>query len=339
MRIRWRGLELPSRLIPDADTATPTYAKFVAEPFERGFGVTIGNSLRRILLSSLEGSAVTRIKVQGVQHEFTTIPGVVEDITDIVLNIKSLIVKNHSPEPKTLRIDRHQRGVVNGADIICDDSIEIINKDLVLATMTDDVPLLIELTVENGRGYVPATDHYQRNPEVGVIPVDAIYSPVTRVRYKIEETRVGQRTNYDKLILEIWTNGTIGPEMALVEAAKILRKHLNPFIIYREPGPELPPDGGLRGMAEQTGYSPIDLELEEKLGRSLAELNLSVRATNCLESEGINSVRDLVTRTEDQLLQVRNFGETTLQEVRDRLGAIGLRLGMRLPTSQASRGS
>jgi DNA-directed RNA polymerase subunit alpha len=333
MRIRWRGLELPSRLIPDIDTATSTYARFVAEPFERGFGVTIGNSLRRILLSSLEGSAVTRLKIQGVQHEFTNIPGIVEDVTDIVLNIKSLVVKNYSAEPRTLRIEQSTRGVITGANIITDGQVEVLNKNLVIATMTDDVPFLMELAVENGRGYVPATEHYQKNPEVGVLPVDAIFSPVTRVRYKIEDTRVGQRTNYDKLTMEIWTNGTISPEMALVEAAKILRKHLNPFVTYREPGPEMPPDFGLQGMAEQTGHTPIDLELEEKLTRSLAELNLSVRATNCLESEGINSVRDLVARTEEQLLQVRNFGETTLQEVRDRLQAIGLRLGMKLPQS------
>lgn len=339
MRIRWRGLELPSRLTVDKESASPTFGRFIAEPFERGFGVTVGNSLRRILLSSLEGSAVTKIKLQGVQHEFSTIPGVVEDVTDIVLNIKSLVVKNHSSDQKTLRIDRRQRGVVTGADIIHDDQIEIINRDLIIATMTDDVPFSMELTVNNGRGYIPATEHYDREPEVGVIPVDAIYSPVLRVRHKIEETRVGQRTNYDKLTLEIWTNGTLSPEMALVEAAKIMRKHLNPFITYREPGPEIPPDTGLRGMMEATGYSPVDLELEEKLGRSLAELNLSVRATNCLEGEGINTVRDLVVRTEDQLLQVRNFGETTLQEVRERLGAINLRLGMRIPAGSAGSGS
>ncbi len=197
--------------------------------------------------------------------------------------------------------------------------------------MTDDVPLHLELTVENGRGYVPATEHYDAMPELGVIPLDAAFSPVERVRYKVEDTRVGQRTNYDKLTLEIWTNGTISPEMALVEAAKILRKHLNPFITYREPGPEMPPTSGLKGMLEATGYSPIDLELEEKLNRSLAELNLSVRATNCLESEGINTVRDLVRRSEDELLQVRNFGETTLTEVAERLGSFGLRLGMKIP--------
>ena len=333
MRIRWRGLELPSRVSLEPGGATTTYGRFGVEPFERGFGVTIGNSLRRILLSSLEGSAITRVKIQGVQHEFTTIPGVVEDVTDICLNLKSVIVKNHSVTAKTLRIEKHERGVVTGADIIADDQIEIINKDLVIATMTDDVPLNLELTVMNGRGYVPAAEHYDRDPEVGVIPLDAIFSPVTRVRYRIEDTRVGQRTNYDKLILEIWTDGTVTPEMALVEAAKILRKHLNPFISYREPGPELPPEAGLKGMLDQTGYAPVDLELEEKLEMSLAELNLSVRATNCLESEGINTVRDLVTKNEDALLQVRNFGETTLSEVIERLHEIGLRLGMRIPQS------
>jgi len=336
MRIRWRGLELPSRVIPERETMTSTYGMFVAEPFERGFGSTIGNSLRRILLSSLEGSAVTQVKIQGIQHEFTTIPGVVEDVTDVCLNLKSLVVKNSSASSKTLRIERHERGVVTGADVITDDQIEVINKDLVIATMTDDVPLSLELIVENGRGYVPATERNEIEPEVGVIPLDASFSPVTRVRYNIEETRVGQRTNYDKLILEIWTNGTVSPEMALIEASKILRKHLNPFITYREPGPELPPDGGLRGMLEATGYSPVDLELEEKLNQSLAELNLSVRATNCLESEGINTVRDLVSKSEDQLLHVRNFGETTLVEVRERLGIISLRLGMKVPHSPSS---
>lgn len=332
MRIRWRGLELPSRVTLERETSTTTYGKFVVEPFERGFGHTIGNSLRRILLASLEGSSVTRVKIQGVQHEFSTIPGVVEDVTDICLNVKSIVVKNYSPSPKSIRIERHERGVVTGADIIADEQVEVFNKDLVIATMTDDVPLFLEMTVENGRGYVPISERGEEQ-EVGVIPLDALYSPVTRVRYKVEETRVGQRTNYDRLTLEIWTNGTVSPEMALVEAAKILRKHLNPFVVYREPGQESAPEGGLRNMLESTGYAPVDLELEEKLSRSLAELNLSVRATNCLESEGINTVRDLVVKSEDQLLQVRNFGETTLQEVKDRLTSIGLRLAMRLPQS------
>lgn len=335
MRIRWRGLELPSKVAPDLDVASPTYGKFTVEPFERGFGATIGNSLRRILLSSLEGAALTKVKIQGVQHEFTTIPGVVEDVTDVVLNLKSLVIKNKTGETKTLRIERHERGVVTGADVITDESVEVINRDLVIATMTDDVPLVMELTARTRRGYVPATEQTDLEPEIGVIPLDALFSPVVRVRYKIEDTRVGQRTNYDKLVLEIWTDGTITPEMALVEAAKILRKHLNPFVTYREPGPEMPPDANLKKMMEATGYAPVDTELEEKLNQSLAELNLSVRATNCLESEGINTVRDLVSRSEDQLLQVRNFGETTLTEVRERLDVINLRLGMRVPTGSA----
>lgn len=337
MRIRWRGLELPSRVSPERDNLTNTYGKFVIEPFERGFGATVGNSLRRILLSSLEGSAITKVKIQGVQHEFTTIPGVIEDVTEICLNIKSLVVKNYSSSTKVIRIEKHERGVVTGADVITDDQVEVFNKDLVIATMTDDVPLFLEMHVENGRGYVPALESSDGEQEVGVIPLDAIYSPITRVRYKIEDTRVGQRTNYDRLTMEIWTDGTVSPEMALVEAAKILRKHLNPIITYREPGPETSPDGGLRNMLEATGYAPVDLELEEKLNQSLAELNLSVRATNCLESEGINTVRDLVLQSDDQLLQVRNFGETTLSEVKERLGAIGLRLGMKLPQSMQQR--
>jgi DNA-directed RNA polymerase subunit alpha len=336
MRIRWRGFELPSRVVPEQDSLTSTYGRFLVEPFERGFGHTIGNSLRRILLSSLEGAAITQARVQGVKHEFTAIPGIVEDATEICLNLKSVVLKHHGSGPKTVRIDKHERGVVTAGDIICDDQIEIVNRDLVIATMTDDVPFSIELSVETGRGYVPAIERYNDGVEPGVIPLDASFSPVVRVRHRVEETRVGQRTNYDRLILEIWTNGTVSPEMSLVESAKIMRKHLNAFISYREPGPEVAPEGGLKGMMEATGYAPIDLELEEKLGQSLAELNLSVRATNCLESEGINTVRDLVSRSEDQLLQVRNFGETTLVEVREQLGLIGLRLGMKVP--QQNRG-
>ena len=336
MRIRWRGLELPSRVVPDQETLTDTYGLFIAEPFERGFGTTIGNSLRRILLSSLEGSAVTEARIRGVQHEFTTIPGVVEDVTDICLNFKSLIVDNQNPTTRTIRIEKESAGVVTGGDVETDGQVEVINTDLVLATLTDDVPFHVELTVENGRGYMPADDRGELEPEIGVIPLDATFSPVVRVRYKIEETRVGQRTNYDRLLLEIWTNGVVTPEMALIEASKILRKHLNPFITYREPGPEVPPDKALQGMSDEIGYGPIDLELEETLNKSLAELNLSVRATNCLESEGITTVRDLVGRSEDELLTVRNFGGTTLVEVRERLDTLGLRMGMKVANSTPS---
>src|SRR5579872_5371856 len=330
MRIRWRGLELPNRVNSDRSTLSDTYGKFVAEPFERGFGVTVGNSLRRILLSSLEGSAVTSVKIQGVQHEISTIPGVVEDVTDIILNIKSLVVKNASEEPKIIRIDRHERGVVTAANIIAEEAVQIINPEHIIATLTDDVPFVVEMTVENGRGYRMAEENVPQEREIGVIPLDSSFSPVVRVKYEIEDTRVGQRTNYDKLVMEIWTNGTVSPQMALVEGAKILRKHLNPFIQYAEPGPEI---GMEDRAAAEAGGEHVDHELERKLNMSLAELELSVRATNCLESEGITTVRDLVIRTDEELLEVRNFGETTLKEVKQKLQERGMHLGMKLPAS------
>lgn len=330
MHIRWRGLELPSLITCDHKTLTSTYGKFVAEPFERGFGATIGNGLRRILLSSLEGSSITQIKVHGAQHEFTTLPGVVEDMTDIVLNVKSLVVKNHSESTKVVRIERNTKGVVTGADVQTDDTVEVINKSHVIATLTDDVPFVMEMVIENGRGYVPSTEHSPNVQEIGIIPVDAVYSPVVRVRYEVEETRVGQKTNYDRLTLEIWTNGSIHPEMALVESAKILRKHLNPFVQYTEIGARVHATGRAVGGASS------DMALESKLNMSLAELKLSVRATNCLESENIHTVRDLVRRNEDQLLEVRNFGETTLNEVQDKLSELGLRLGMRVPAAASA---
>jgi len=330
MRIRWRGLELPSQVTCDKSSLTPTYGKFTAEPFERGFGASIGNSLRRIMLSSLEGSAVTRVQLHGAQHEFATLPGVVEDVTDIVLNVKSLVVRNHSQSTRVLRVEKNERGVVTGADVQSDDAVDVLNKDHVLATLTDDVPFALEMVVENGRGYQPASEQIDQIQEIGVIPVDAAFSPVVRVRYEVEETRVGQKTNYDKLTMEVWTDGSIGPEMALVESAKILRKHLNPFVQYSELGSKI------HAEARAGGSGGIDPAVEAKLAMSLAELNLSVRATNCLESENIRTVRDLVTCSEDRLLEVRNFGETTLNEVREKLADFGLRLGMRVPPAPAS---
>jgi DNA-directed RNA polymerase subunit alpha len=334
MRVRWRGLELPSKISADRDTLTESYGKFMVEPFERGFGTTIGNSLRRVLLAALEGSAITRAKIAGVQHEFSTIPGIVEDVTDIVLNLKSLVVKSHSEEPKTIKIDRSNAGLVTAADIIHDESVEIINPDHVIATMTSDVHFQIEMTVENGRGYVTAID-FDKEHEIGVVPLDAVFSPVTRVAYRTDEARIGQRTNYDRLVLEIWTNGTVTPEMALVEAAKILRKHLNPFVNYSEPGPEVPMDD--LPAEFQLPRDTSDPELESKLNMSLAELELSVRATNCLESEGITTVRELVSRDDERLLTVRNFGETTLREVKDKLKKYNLHLGMKLPDHLAKK--
>jgi DNA-directed RNA polymerase subunit alpha len=331
MRVRWRGLELPSRVQTDRATLTDTYGKFHAEPFERGFGMTIGNSLRRILLSSLEGSAITKIKIHDVQHEISTITGVVEDVTDIILNVKSLVVKNLSDQPKVIRIQKHEAGPVRGVDVQHDEMVQIINPEHHIATLTSDVPFVMEMTVENGRGYRTAEENSGKEREIGVIPVDSSFSPVVRVKYDSEETRVGQKTNYDRLVMEIWTNGTIGPQMALVESAKILRKHLNPFVQYTEMGPEVPSEESTEIVSGRVAVDTNDAELERKLNMSLAELELSVRATNCLETEGITTVRELILRTPDELLEVRNFGDTTLREVQLKLQERGLTLGMRIP--------
>jgi len=317
-------MELPSTLEVDRDSLTANYGKFYAEPFERGFGASVGNSLRRVLLSSLMGSAVTQIKIRGAQHEFTTIPGVLEDVTEIVLNVKSLVVRNHSEATRVITVESDKAGVITGADVQTDSDVEVINKDLVIATLTEDTPFMMEMVVENGRGYVPSTEHSSVDHEIGIIPIDAVFSPITRVRYEVEETRVGQKTNYDKLNLEIWTDGSVGPEMAMVESAKILRKHLNPFVQYSELGPQV------RSPARATSTGGVDPAVEAKLNMPIAELNLSVRAGNCLESENILTVRELVSRTEDHLLEVRNFGETTLTEVQEKLRGLGLHLGMRV---------
>jgi DNA-directed RNA polymerase subunit alpha len=329
MRIRWRGLELPSKVVCDKETISPYYGKFVAEPFERGFGISVGNSLRRVLLSSLEGSAVTRMKLKGALHEFTSLPGVKEDVTEIVLNVKSLVVRSMEDKPRLIRIVRNRAGVITANDIVEDSQIEIIDRNHYIATLTADVPFELEMVVENGRGYLPASDQMNhardRGDSSGFIPLDAAFSPVVRVQYDVEETRVGQKTNYDKLTLQIWTNGSVYPELALVEASKILRKHLNPFIQYERL------DALVYSKSKPSTATGIDPALEAKLAMPLSELQLSVRAMNCLESENIILIRDLVSRSEDTLLEVRNFGETSLNEVKEKLTAMGLRLGMRLP--------
>lgn len=326
MRIRWRGLELPSRVVVDLKSKTDMAARFMVEPFERGFGTTIGNSLRRILLSSLEGAAVTAVKIKGAPHEFTSLPGVMEDVTEIILNVKNLVVKLEGDEPKTMKLAARGPGEVTADLIEADASVTIVNKDLVIATLTDKVDFEMELRVSKGRGYVPASEQYARQDEqeIGLIPLDAIYSPVERVRYKVEETRVGQKTNFDKLLLDIWTDGTISPEMALVEAAKILRKHLNPFVQYFDMGEELV-------SAEAAAAASVDEELIRKLNMPISELDLSVRASNCLESARINTVADLVSKSDADLLKVRSFGRTSLREVKKKLTEINLDLGMQLP--------
>ena len=327
MRIRWRGLELPTRVVSDQDVSTPTYGKFYIEPFERGFGTTVGNALRRVLLSSLEGAAVTRVKIAGADHEFMAIPGVLEDVADILLNVKGLVVKSHAEEPKILRVHSEVKGPVTAEMIEADPAIEIINPDQVLATLTDDVVFDLEMVVETGRGYVAdeAMIDPDEDQEFGVIHVDASYSPVTRVRYEAVDTRVGQKTNYDRLLLEIWTNGTITPEMAMVEAAKILRKHLNPFVQYFELGEQLLESAPVEIAQE------IDSELQQKLDMSVHELELSVRSNNCLEAAKVETVGHLVSRNEADLLKIRSFGKTSLREVKRKLEDLGLTLGMNVP--------
>jgi len=324
MRIRWRGLELPSRVVRDEAVSNNEYGRFVVEPFERGFGTTVGNSLRRILLSSLEGSAVTHARIAGADHEFCSLPGVLQDVTDIILNCKALVVNVEGDAPKRMRVERHQRGEIRARDFECEPGLEVFNGDQLIATLTDDVHFSAELTARRGRGYVPAAELIDEEQEIGVIPIDALFSPVTRVRYRTEDTRVGQRVNYDRLIMEIWTKGTVSPEDALVEAAKILRKHLNPFVQYYELGEtvaaaEAPPPAA---------SGVVDEELRAKLERSVASLDLSVRASNCLEAAKIITIGDLVRMTESQLLQLRSFGKTSLMEVKRKLAELGLTLGM-----------
>jgi DNA-directed RNA polymerase subunit alpha len=321
-------MELPSRVISDPKFKSDTFGRFSVEPFERGFGTTVGNGLRRVLLSSLEGASVTAVKIKGAQHEFSSLPGVMEDVVDIVLNVKSLVVRLEGDEPKVMRLAAMGPGEVTADLIEADPSITILNKDLVIATLTDKREFEMEFHVSKGRGYVPASEYYAKKDEqdIGLIPVDAIFSPVQRVRYKVEDTRVGQRTNYDKLTLEIWTNGTVAPEMALVEAGKILRKHINPFVQYFDVGAE-------RVSEEAAAAAGVDEELIRKLNMPISELELSVRASNCLESARIETVGQLVQQTDSDLLKLRSFGRTSLREVKRKLQDIGMELGMDTPES------
>jgi len=329
MRITWRGLEIPTRIERDTDVSSPYYGRFYVEPFERGFGTTIGNGLRRVLLSSLEGSAITSVKIAGVSHEFTTIKGVMEDITELVLNIKQIVLRVNSIATKTITLKADKAGPVTAGQIECDPSVEIINKDMVIATLTEDVSFEMEMSVSKGRGYSPASERIAASDrfdqEVGMIEIDAIYSPVTRVRYKTEDTRVGQRTNYDRLVLEIWTDGTVSPEMAMVEASKILRKYINPFVHYSEIGDETIEQEIVELEAKS---SAVDEELAAKLAMPIESLDLTVRAGNCLESAEVKTIGELVKMTEASLLKVRSFGKTSLRELGRKLADLGLSLGM-----------
>ena len=325
MRIRWRGLELPGRVVRDDTVSTDSYGRFTIEPFEQGFGTTIGNSLRRVLLASLEGAAVTTAKITGVAHEFASIEGVVEDVTDILLNIKGIVVKLDGDTSKTMTVERDTAGEVRAGDIVTDPVVTVVNPEHLLATLTADVPFHAEMTVRRGRGYATANDNRAAEQEIGIIPIDSVFSPVLRVRFKTENMRVGQRTNYDRLILEVWTDGTVLPEDALVEAGLILRKHLNPFVMYHEIGEDTVVP--TQPVALET-TAAIDTALEELLNKPVTALNLSVRASNCLEAARVSTLRELVSRTEADLLRVRSFGKTSLQEVHNKLAEVGLRLGL-----------
>ena len=291
------------------------YGKFVVEPLERGYGVTLGNSLRRILLSSLPGAAVTSVKIEGVLHEFSTIPGVREDVTDIILNLKGLAVKIYGDQEKVLRIEAENGGIVTASDIIADSDVEILNPELKIATLSDNSRLFMEITVSKGRGYVSADKNKKPEHVIGVIPVDASFTPVRRVKYEVENTRVGQVTDYDKLTLEVWTDGSIKPEEATSLSAKILSEHLRLFM----------------GLTESMGDMEIMVEKEEEakdkiLEMTIEELDLSVRSYNCLKRAGINTVEELTHRTEEDMIKVRNLGRKSLEEVIFKLQGLGLDL-------------
>lgn len=329
MRIRWREFELPNRVVRDEASSNDRYGMFVAEPFERGFGTTVGNGLRRVLLSSLEGASVTHVKIAGVQHEFSAIEGVVEDMTEFVLNIKRLLVKVAAPDPRRLTLKKRGKGPVTAADFTETNEISVVNKDLYLCTIAKDgTDFECEVTVRRGRGYITAEENADEDMELGVIPVDSIFSPVTRVRYSTAATRVGKMTNYDKLVVEIWTNGTITPEMALVEASKIYRKHLNPFVLSGDGGASAPAGifAGIGG--DEEGEEQDTSSLKEILSRPISALDLSVRASNCMREEKIETVGELVRRSKDDLLQVKNFGKTSLREIEKKLDELGIELGM-----------
>jgi DNA-directed RNA polymerase subunit alpha len=321
MGVKWRDFQMPKRLDCEESSYTNIYGKFVAEPFERGYGVTLGNSLRRILLSSIEGSAVTSIKINGVQHEFSTIPGVLEAVTEIVLNVKGLIVRSHSKTPKTIYIKTDRKGEIKAKDIISDEMVEILNGDHHIVTLTQDIPFDMELEVSRGRGYVPADQNKKEGAPVGTIAVDSIFTPITNVSFHVENTRVGQRTDYDRLIIDITTNGAINPKEALLYGANILQRHLDVFVSYGQ----LPEE-----EEEIEEISAEEEALYAKLRLPISELELSVRSSNCLKDANIKTIADLVRRPESELLNFRNFGKKSLTEINDILKAMGLGLGMKV---------
>ena len=320
MGIAWKDFEMPSRVEVEEGSYTPTYGKFIAEPFERGYGTTVGNALRRVLLSSLEGAAITSIKLDGVLHEFSSIPGVMEDIAEIVMNVKQLVLKSHTRSPKTLTLNQEKKGEVTAAQIVADETVEILNPDLHIATLSKPAKFHMELEMGIGRGYVPAERNRKESQLIGVVPVDSFFSPVRRVNFSIENTRVGQMTDYDRLILEIWTNGAMNPKEALLTAAHIFQKHLEIFTAFGE----LPAE---EGAEEEQSLSS---EALEKLRMPVSELELSVRSANCLREAKIKTIAELVQKDEGEMLKFRNFGKKSLAEINEILQGMGLSFGMKL---------
>lgn len=320
MGISWKSFEMPKSLICDQSSLTPVYGKFIAEPFERGYGTTIGNSLRRVLISSLEGTAVTSVKLEGVAHEFSTLTGMLEDTTQVILNIKQLVLRSYTRTPKIIRIDVERKGEVTAKDIVTDETIEVLNPELHIATLTEKTRLAIEMEVGRGRGYVPAERNKKEGQPIGVIPIDAIFTPVKKVNYHVENTRVGQITDYDKLIMEIWTNGSVSPEETLLYGANILQKHLDIFV-----------DFGKLPEEEEEEESAEEKERLEKLSTPVSEIELSVRSANCLREARIKTIGDLVKKKENDMLKYRNFGKKSLSEINGLLHKMGLSLGMKLP--------
>jgi DNA-directed RNA polymerase subunit alpha len=321
MQKSWKDLIRPKRLEVEKETLTPFYGKFTAEPFERGFGITIGNSLRRILLASLQGAAITSVKIDGVLHEFSTIPGTKEDMTEIILNLKEVRLKLHTEGPKTIRVKAEGPKVLKAGDILTGDAVEILNPDHYIATLSRDGKLSMEMVVKVGRGYVPAERNKEESQPIGTIPMDAIFSPIKKVNYTVTNARVGQITDYDKLTLEAWTDGSLNPEEAVAHAAKILKDQLSIFITFEE---------------EEEVEMSYSEDVEEKEGvnenllRSVDELELSVRSANCLKHANIKLIGDLVQKTEAEILATKNFGRKSLNEIKDILTEMGLSLGMKL---------
>ncbi|MFA5320311.1 MAG: DNA-directed RNA polymerase subunit alpha [Candidatus Omnitrophota bacterium] len=331
MGIKWKDFQLPKRLECDETTYTSTYGKFSAAPFERGYGVTLGNSLRRVLLSSIEGSAITSVKINGVNHEFAALPGVLEDVTEIILNLKTVVLNSHSNIPKTIYIKKDTKGPVTAGDIQTDETIDVVNPDLHIATLTKDIKFEAELEVGRGRGYVPAEINKKEDQTIGVVPIDSIFTPVKKVNFYVENTRVGQKTDYDKLVLEITTNGSISPKDALLYASNILQRHLDIFVSFGQ----LPEDV----EEDEPEMTKEEVSLYEKLRLPISELELSVRSSNCLREANIKAIADLVKRSEDDMLGFKNFGKKSLTEIKELLAGMGLSLGMPVDPKKLKKAS